>query len=100
MRRIVNGRLRKLEAANAAARKHRDLLDAEVSSEQLGALMEVFLECIGVELRADESIRQAYARALGITCDELDELVSSGINPMNYYLDTHPNLDETRNAAK
>jgi hypothetical protein len=53
-----------------------------------------FIEWRGILQTPQESLRQALARALEVSCSELDEQLRDGVNPIRKFLAERGLLDE------
>ena len=97
MRQPLYKRLRQLEVMSVRARAQREASDAEADAQEAVEIMRLFMSCRGVEPLPQESMREASARALEITVDQLDELLDSESCPIeNYFV----RKDAEENAAK
>ena len=98
MRQTLYKRLGQLEEASA---RNRQSSDAEANSRIAMEKVMAFLKCQGIERQGGESLMQALARALEISCSELRRSFAAGIDPMHKYLVDRGILAEikTRQAA-
>src|SRR5258708_10454878 len=99
MRPRLHRRLQQLEEANAQVRKQDEWRDKEADEARIRRRVELFLRICGVERGARESLAEAWARALEITCYELRQLLSAGIDPIHKLL-TERRLYEALKKAK
>jgi hypothetical protein len=81
-------RLQQLEDVSAHAREQRNWQDRETDRQNARRKITLFLKCRGVEQQGNESLREARARALEITCKELDRLVAAWMCPIRNYVAT------------
>ena len=99
MRPRLHRRLQQLEEANAQVRKQDEWRDKEADEARIRRRVELFLRICGVERGARESLAEAWARALEITCYELRQLLSAGIDPIHKFL-TERGLYEALKTTK
>jgi hypothetical protein len=81
-------RLEQLEGESAHAREQRDWQDRETDRQNARRKITLFLKCRGFEQQGNESLRETWARALEITCKELDGLLAAGMCPIRNYVET------------
>ena len=89
MRQRLYHRLQQLEEVRAQARKLEEAREQEDAGESVREKFRLFLQLVGVEQGSPESLREALARALEISCRELDGLLAAGIDPIDKYLTEH-----------
>jgi len=101
MRQRLYHRLQELEEASSRARKQREWRDAEADGAKAIRRVELFLRICGIEKGPRESLAEAWARALEITCTELRQLLAAGIDPIHKFLSERGVYEdiETRKAA-
>ncbi len=94
MRQPLFKRLEKLEEASAYAREQREENDAEGNVQKAVEKIMLFLNFRGIERKPQESLEEAFARALEIGCDELRELMAARICPIgNYFATKYADVD-------
>ena len=54
----------------------------------------MFLDALGVEPQANESVMETLARALGIAVGEIRNMLRAGIDPIRKYLTEHGVFEE------
>ena len=94
MRQTLYKRLQQLEEASAHARKQSERPDEEASRARVISKIMLFLRLRGVERLADESLAEAWCRALEIDCLELRRLLAAGIDPIHKYFTDHGVFEE------
>jgi len=87
-------RLQELEGAQARVDRFAEMQRRDAEQEELLQSFVAFIEWRGIVQSPQESIREALARALEISCSELDEQFHEGINPIHKYLDERGLLEE------
>jgi hypothetical protein len=85
MRQPLYRRLQKLEESSVRALAQSDAEDDEQKAIEI---IQLFMSFRGAEPLPHESLREASARALEITVDQLDELLNSDICPIKSYFAT------------
>ena len=93
--------MQQLEAASVRARAQRTPADREAAYESLRNKIKLFLELRGVEQSPKESLMEAWARALEMSCREVRALLKSGVSPIRKYFEDHGVFEgiERRKAA-
>ena len=101
MRQRLHHRLQQLEEVRAQARKLEEGREQKDPGANAREKFRLFLELRGVEQGLHESLAEELARALEISCRELDGLLAAGIDPIDKYLTEHGVYEEieTRKAA-
>jgi hypothetical protein len=101
MRQPLYRRLQLLEAASARALKQLEWRDEEAGQAKVREKINLFLRLRGVEQLRDESVADAWARALEISSRELRRLLTAGIDPIHQYFTDRGiyGAIETRKAA-
>jgi hypothetical protein len=101
MRQRLYYRLRQLEAQSARMSSRQEWADREANRDQCRRRVESFLKLCGTEKTATESLMEAFARALEITCRELRQLLVAGVDPIRKYFNERGIYEEieSRKAA-
>jgi hypothetical protein len=86
MRRHLHHRLQELEKARARARNLVGGRDREVDLERALSRFRLFLRMRGVDQGPKESLAEASARALEISCSDLRKQLAAGIDPILKFL--------------
>ena len=94
MRRHLHHRLQELEKARARARNLVGGRDREVDLERALSRFRLFLRMRGVDQGPKESLAEASARALEISCSDLRKQLAAGIDPILKFLTDHGVLEE------
>jgi hypothetical protein len=85
MRERLYRQLQQLEKTIALSSKQDEHREAEANSARARRRVELFLRVCGIQHRPQESLVEALARALEITCRELRALLAAGIDPVHRY---------------
>jgi hypothetical protein len=89
MRQPLYKRLRQLEVASAQARKQSEWRDKEADMAKVRNKVGLFLRLRSVEQGSQESLMEAWSRALEISARELRQRLSAGIDPIHQYFADH-----------
>ena len=87
-------RLRQLEETRARFRKLDDSYERKEAVQRFLDRVRLFLQLRGMEQGPKESLAEALARALEISCAELDQLHAARIDPIHKYLTDHGVFEE------
>lgn len=79
----IRQRLRELEEARARQGAADEADEVDAGLDRWFIKCHLFLELVGVEQGANESLRSTVARALGISTDELDQRIEAGEDPVH-----------------
>ena len=94
MRQRLYHRLTQLEAANALVRREAERCEREADSARSIRTIELFLRVRGVERQGQESLMEAWARALGIALTDLRNMLMAGVDPIRKYFTEHGIYEE------
>jgi hypothetical protein len=94
MRQRLYHRLQDLETQHARALKARGAPDAEAVRESAIRTIRLFLRIRGVEQTPQESLMDAFSRALEMRGTELRQMLMAGIDPIRKYLTEHGVYEE------
>lgn len=82
----LHRRLAHLEDLRQKANEVMEHQACQASMEAVRKRIRLFIEWRGVERNPVESLMEAWARSLGITCPELRNLVAQGVDPILRFL--------------
>ena len=94
MRQKLYQRLRQLEETRARFRKLDECYEREQAVQRFLDRVRLFLQLRGIEQGPNESLMEALAHALEISCAELNQLLAAGIDPIHKYLTDHGVFEE------
>ena len=86
MRQRLYQRLQQLEEIRARDHRIAQSRDQDADAEETLDQFRLFLALRGFEQGTNESLAEASARALEISCDQLHEQLEGGIDPIHEYL--------------
>ena len=86
MQQRLDRRLQQLEMVQARVDRFEESKRQEAESEEMIEVFEAFIAWRGMAQGPNESVAQALARALEISCDELLEQMEEGIGPIRKFL--------------
>jgi len=99
MRQRLYHRLRGLEETQARARNLAEWADRAAGLEGALARFRLFLRMRGIDQGSNESLAEASARALEISCSDLRKQLAGGIDPIHKFL-TDRRVFEEREREK
>ena len=94
VRQALYRRLQQLEAASVRARAQLESSDRAAAQERALNQVKLFLKLRGIEQNPMESLAEAWARALEISCGELKRLLRAGLDPIRKYFTEHGVYEE------
>ena len=94
MRQKLYQRLRQLEETRARFRKLDECYERKEAGQRFLNKVRLFLQLREIEQGPKESLVEALARALEISCAELKQLFAASIDPIHKYLTDHGVFEE------
>ena len=94
MRQKIYQRLRQLEETRARFRKLDECHERKEAVQRFLDRVRLFLQLREIEQGPNERLAEAFARALEISCAELNQLLAAEIDPIHKYLTDHGVFEE------